>query len=105
MADELSKEAEEELFEELGRKERLAAQRRPETGPMRFGGDWTGVFFRGDNAAYFGMTLKTFLENSSAANPIEAAILRGLADTLLGCNEHEGVKDVQQLVPWEEAVK
>lgn len=24
---------------------------RPETGPMRFGDDWTGVFIRGDNAA------------------------------------------------------
>lgn len=39
--------------------------RRPETGPMRFGDDWTGVFIRGDHAMYQAMQLKWLLETLS----------------------------------------
>ena len=28
-------------------------QNRPETGPMKFDKDWSGVFIRGDNAGYY----------------------------------------------------
>jgi hypothetical protein len=32
-------------------------QVRPETGPMTFGDDWTGVFIRGDNACFYSHAL------------------------------------------------
>jgi hypothetical protein len=36
---------------------------RVETGPVRFGDDWPGVFIRGDNAHYFGFILAGLLNN------------------------------------------
>lgn len=61
--------------------------KRAETGAMQFGGDWPGVFIRGDNAAYYGMLLKQFLENPEEIknNGIMAATLHGLLHTLNGC--------------------
>ena len=35
---------------------------RPETGPMQFGEDWPGVFIRGDNACWYPLVLKSFLD-------------------------------------------
>ena len=32
--------------------------KRPETGAMRFGDDWTGVFIRGDEAMFFSMAIE-----------------------------------------------
>jgi hypothetical protein len=34
---------------------------RPETGPMKFGDDWTGVFIRGDNAAGYVTALRALV--------------------------------------------
>ena len=61
---------------------------RVETGTVIFGDDWPGVFIRGDNACHFGFSLTTFLESPRAANmlPIERAIIKGLADTLMACD-------------------
>lgn len=39
-----------------------ALAERPETGPMKFGSDWTGVFIRGDNAMYFAHAIKIALQ-------------------------------------------
>ena len=41
----------------------LPTDTRAETGSMKFGDDWTGIFIRGDNAAYFSMLLTEFLKN------------------------------------------
>jgi hypothetical protein len=38
--------------------------KRPETGKMKFGDDWTGVFIRGDSAAAYAMTLRSVLESA-----------------------------------------
>jgi hypothetical protein len=35
---------------------------RPETGPMQFGGDWPGVFIRGDNALGYALALRRAIE-------------------------------------------
>lgn len=35
---------------------------RVETGPVQFGDDWPGTFIRGDNAAWYAMTIKMILE-------------------------------------------
>jgi hypothetical protein len=36
---------------------------RVETGSVRFGGDWPGVFIRGDNAAYYAASLSVVLRD------------------------------------------
>ena len=71
---------------------------RPETGAMRFGDDWTGVFLRGDDALSYALALKNILERTSrvltATEPTEIDTdvldrmnLSGLVDLLLSC-EH-----------------
>jgi hypothetical protein len=61
---------------------------RPETGPMRFGEDWPGVFIRGDNALYYGMMLEQYLEHNPPPDGLEMdhRILMGLAQTLSSCH-------------------
>lgn len=39
---------------------------RPETGPMKFGDDWRGVFIRGDDAFGFAQYLKTHILEPAA---------------------------------------
>lgn len=56
---------------------------RAECGPMQFGGDWPGVFLRGDHACWFAMVLKVHLKES---NPFSAMLLEGLSTELGGCN-------------------
>lgn len=64
---------------------------RPETGPMRFGDDWTGIFIRGDNAFSFSMALNTVLHKAAINEPLnglDVAYLKSLKDLLDSCNEH-----------------
>lgn len=35
---------------------------RVETGPVQFGEDWPGTFIRGDNAAWYAMSIQMILE-------------------------------------------
>lgn len=35
---------------------------RVETGPVQFGEDWPGTFIRGDNAAWYAMSIKMILD-------------------------------------------
>lgn len=55
---------------------------RVETGPIQFGDDWPGVFIRGDNAAYYGLTLSHVLPELTG---IERVQLDGLRQLLAGC--------------------
>lgn len=59
---------------------------RVETGPVQFGDDWPGVFIRGDNAAYYAMVLRTFIEGGYGAQEdvIAQVQLRGLQRLLAG---------------------
>jgi hypothetical protein len=61
----------------------VPASPRAETGPMKFGDDWTGIFIRGDNAAGYAMTLKFSISKLSG---FEAAALAGLI-RLLECSD------------------
>ncbi len=65
---------------------------RVETGTVQFGGDWPGVFIRGDNACHWGFSLATFLssDRADAMLPIERMIIKGLAQTLLSCEVDNG---------------
>lgn len=75
---------------------------RAETGPMKFGDDWTGVFIRGDNAFGYAFALQSVLDGT--ADPFAPAILRGLLATLRGSDERTShLSDTQLMKPWEEA--
>jgi hypothetical protein len=69
----------------------LKSGSRPETGPMQFGDDWPGVFFRGDNAFHFAITLKSLIESLpkeafvAAEQQIQKRVAEGLIETLLSC--------------------
>lgn len=59
---------------------------RVETGVIRFGDDWPGVFIRGDNAAHFAMTLSHYMAGNHN-NVIDAMVLNGLLTLLESCIE------------------
>lgn len=73
---------------------------RPETGPMKFGDDWTGVFIRGDNAGYYAMLLREALPQIE--HPISRGMLEGLLKTLEGSNEHTTLIEPQRLKEFSE---
>jgi hypothetical protein len=59
---------------------------RPETGPMKFGDDWPGVFIRGDNAfAYLhGIRhLQAMLKDKPEVG--KSSLIEGLAKLLASC--------------------
>lgn len=70
---------------------------RPETGAMRFEGDWRGIFIRGDNAAGY----LSYLQMAQH-DPKYLRMLSGLI-TLLG-SAYEGNKGVstQEMKPFEQ---
>ena len=75
---------------------------RVETGPMKFGDDWTGVFIRGDNAGGYALALSALLDGFG--NPIVVAQLRGLYSLLARSNERIGhLSETQIMKPFEEA--
>ncbi len=62
---------------------------RVETGPVKFGDDWTGVFIRGDNAVYFAHILDQVLANPEMLkdNALIVAVINSLSVTLKSCEE------------------
>lgn len=58
---------------------------RVETGPVRFGDDWTGVFIRGDNA--FAYLLALGIAADQVNDVIQAEMLRSLRRELAACIE------------------
>lgn len=85
---------------------------RPETGPMRFGDDWTGVFIRGDTAAWYALKLQeaaALAEDDTAFDDV-THILRDFAQLLSGSNEtlcekQREIKDLQQMKEHDECVQ
>lgn len=64
---------------------------RVETGPVRFGDDWKGVFLRGDYAIPMGMALDAVisdLEKEGYLSGPYVPMLKELANTLASANEH-----------------
>lgn len=60
---------------------------RVETGPVRFGDDWTGVFIRGDNAFGYIMAIDRALALAAAGEPLTMMRLRSLRDEFAACVE------------------
>lgn len=79
---------------------------RPESGPMRFGDDWAGVFLRGDYAGPMGMYLRQVLgdEDVRKRHPFSQRMLDGLAATLSGCDESGALDGLQRMRPFAECV-
>ncbi len=85
------------LRDGLGVRELPPQMPRVETGPTRFGGDWCGVFIRGDSAAYYAMLLRQVLhptgEDVDAMTSALARInLRGLMSILEASDERSPQK-------------
>ena|SRR5579859_2565491 len=55
---------------------------RVETGPIRFGDDWPGVFFRGDNALMFAAHLRNTINLVVMATTPEAVEVKPSAATV-----------------------
>ena len=73
---------------------------RIETGPLRFGDDWAGVFLRGDYAGPMGFYLASLFEAVDAGrkpSPNITMPLRGLAKALAGSDERGSLNGLQQL--------
>jgi len=61
-------------------------QTRVETGPTRFGEDWTGVFIRGDAALPHAMQLQRMM-NGEVIGPVERMQIESLIAVLASCVE------------------
>lgn len=79
---------------------------RPETGTMKFEGDWRGVFIRGDNAFGYAMNIKMMLEqpNSAMWQRIGGVSLESLLKLLLSADERNDNPETQHMKPFTECV-
>lgn len=62
-------------------------ERRVETGAIRFGDDWAGIFIRGDNALAMSIHLRSLLDNP-AISWIDKHTLEQYIKLLQNCNEN-----------------
>lgn len=58
---------------------------RVETGIVKFGDDWPGIFIRGDNALYYALCLREAASLMAGVSAMFAADLKELADLLSSC--------------------
>lgn len=75
--------------------------KRPETGSMKFGDDWRGLFIRGDDAFNFAGQLRRVLELGNVP-AIAAHVLRGLLDLLESSDERKAAEGVQKMKAFTE---
>lgn len=77
---------------------------RLETGPIKLGNDWTGIFIRGDHAGYIAFALDELLKN----NTIECISKKTFYELLGLFNSANEFADqplrIQYLKPYEECV-
>jgi len=79
---------------------RHQATTRPETGTMRFDGDWRGVFVRGDDAFGYATSLRAILDGVSDPSidvTLPAMALRGLLELLVSADERRGASTTNDL--------
>jgi hypothetical protein len=61
---------------------------RVESGVIKFGEDWPGLFLRGDDALAYAIYLKNFLD--CPTDIMSQVQMRGLVELLSSVREHEG---------------
>lgn len=59
---------------------------RMEDGPLQFGGDWPGLFLRGDSAMNYAYHLRILLHGKRMTNVVTDQVVRGLLADLESCN-------------------
>jgi hypothetical protein len=74
--------------------------KRIETGPVKFGKDWTGVFIRGDEV--FGLLLALEQSLDPLADGLALLQVQSFLDVLRSSNENNKSKSVQFLKDIEE---
>jgi hypothetical protein len=86
---------------------------RAETGPMRFGYDWPGLFIRGDESLHFGLLLKALLEevesggdalDTGRISHFDLKDLKGLADKLSSVDNQVCKESATALKAFEQCV-
>jgi hypothetical protein len=76
---------------------------RAETGRMKFGDDWPGVFIRGDNAGAYGLALQQVLDQEEL-HPILRLQVQGLQRLLAGSDERRShLSETQVMRPFDQA--
>lgn len=85
-------------------------QGRPETGTMRFGNDWSGVFIRGDRAAVYSYLLDALMERIQESGvrllgPIDMHQLEAFTKLLSSSNEATQGQARQNMLPFEKCKK
>ena len=75
---------------------------RPETGPMQFGDDWRGYFFRGDNAMGHIVDLKVSLEIDKGMSDHTRKAIEDIVAELSRSNHHTPDR-VQHMQPFTDA--
>lgn len=78
---------------------------RPETGPMKFGDDWRGIFIRGDNAGYYALVLEHIETLIPDGDFINRGVVHGLRMTLCGADERYESKETQIMKSFDECKK
>jgi hypothetical protein len=58
---------------------------RVETGPIKFGDDWAGIFIRGTNALHYAAMLEWVAKQ--AEDPLQRESVKELRELLLSCDE------------------
>ena len=74
---------------------------RIETGPVKFGDDWSGVFIRGDDALAYAQLIRRYAEMTGWT----LTTVNALARLLESANELAPTEGVQRLKPFEECKK
>ena len=66
-------------------------EKRVETGVVRFGADWPGIFIRGDNAIFYAAVLERVLALCEKHNPPSVLLgVRRLPELLRSCDLRSG---------------
>ena len=63
------------------------AAKRVETGPVRIGDDWAGLFLRGDNALFMAHAVARAADALRATDPLTAVMVDGLVTDMRSCQE------------------
>lgn len=77
---------------------------RPETGPMKFGNDWRGVFIRGDDAFNYAMHLERLMRHQPPGDVIGMMVVRTLHELLRSSDERVPTEQTQHMRPYGEAL-
>jgi len=77
---------------------------RVETGPLKFGDDWTGVFIRGDNALSWASYL-TVMNDLMGDDFLYKGVIQNMIHTLSSCAEHKEMVEVQHIVNFVHSIE